>query len=1059
MNFKRARAAWLSLPWALAIAATAGAGEPAPSRILDAFDDVRAWRSSGSDGVVASVQEDAGKEGKALRLDFDFRGVAGYAIAARDLPIEFPGNFEISFYVRGSAPANNFEFKLLDETGDNVWWVNRRDFRFPEEWQRVRIKRRHVEFAWGPAADRTLRRAAGIQFVVSAGQGGGSGTVWIDDLRFRELPPEDAPWPAPGVSASSSAPGSGASLAHDGNPATAWRSSSRRSAQVFTLDFRRVRELGGLVLHWQEGAHASRYDVEFSDGGRSWQRVRSVEDGNGGTDFLWLPEADTRYARVVMQAGPAEDFGLAEIEVKDAAFGASPNAFISAIASAAPRGHYPRAFLGEQNYWTVVGMDGGASEGLLSEDGALEAARGSFSIEPFLTTPAGLLTWSDVSISQSLLDGYLPMPTVRWDHAAVALDISVFAEGSTEHSRLVARYEVRNKLDVRQAVGLVLALRPFQVNPPSQWLNTPGGVSPVHEVAWDGRAVSVDGRRRVYPLRAPDAFFGGTPDSGDVPEILTAGRPEPRASIRDEAGLASGALVYRLDLPPGAVGTIDVVLPLDGPDETPVASAADAAGWYGQARAATAESWRAKLNRVAIGLPPVGQELVDTLRTALAHVLINRDGPAIQPGSRSYERSWIRDGAMTSEALLRLGHEDDVRDFLRWYAPHQFPDGKVPCCVDRRGADPVPEHDSHGELIFAIAEHFRYTRDRASLAALWPHVERAIRYMDSLRAAERRVAAADPGQRAFQGLLPASISHEGYSAKPMHSYWDDFWGLKGYEDATEMAAVLGLEAESGALARSVAAFRADLYASLAITIARHGIEYLPGSAELGDFDATSTTIALDPASEQDRLPQAQLVATFERYWQDVGARRDRTSAWDAYTPYEWRSVGSFVRLGWRERAHALIDFHMGMRRPPAWNQWAEVVGRDTRQARFIGDMPHGWVASDFIRSALDLFAYTRPRDSALVLAAGVRPEWLEGAGVSVQRLRTRYGELSYNLVHREGACILKVATLADMPPGGIVIPKSSCRSPGQSALIARDRPQSGDELRLRRVPATLVIRP
>jgi hypothetical protein len=31
-----------------------------------------------------------------------------------------------------------------------------------------------------------------------------------------------------------------------------------------------------------------------------------------------------------------------------------------------------------------------------------------------------------------------------------------------------------------------------------------------------------------------------------------------------------------------------------------------------------------------------------------------------------------------------------------------------------------------------------------------------------------------PGRKLFYGLLPASISHEGYSAKPMHSHWDNF---------------------------------------------------------------------------------------------------------------------------------------------------------------------------------------------------------------------------------------------------------------------------------------------
>ena len=56
----------------------------------------------------------------------------------------------------------------------------------------------------------------------------------------------------------------------------------------------------------------------------------------------------------------------------------------------------------------------------------------------------------------------------------------------------------------------------------------------------------------------------------------------------------------------------------------------------------------------------------------------------------------------------------------------------------------------------------------------------------------------------------------------------------------------------------------------------------------------------------------------------------------------------------------LIEFFMNDRRPHAWNQWAEVVGREPRKSRFIGDMPHGWVASDFGRSFLDMLALRAP---------------------------------------------------------------------------------------------------
>src|SRR3954468_14260606 len=98
----------------------------------------------------------------------------------------------------------------------------------------------------------------------------------------------------------------------------------------------------------------------------------------------------------------------------------------------------------------------------------------------------------------------------------------------------------------------------------------------------------------------------------------------------------------------------------------------------------------------------------------------------------SYERSWIRDGAMMSSALLRLGRTEEARQYVEWFARYQYANGKVPCCVDRRGADPVPENDSHGELIYAIAEYYRYTSDDAFLARMWPHVAAAVSYIDSL---------------------------------------------------------------------------------------------------------------------------------------------------------------------------------------------------------------------------------------------------------------------------------------------------------------------------------------
>jgi hypothetical protein len=285
--------------------------------------------------------------------------------------------------------------------------------------------------------------------------------------------------------------------------------------------------------------------------------------------------------------------------------------------------------------------------------------------------------------------------------------------------------------------------------------------------------------------------------------------------------------------------------------------------------------------------------------------------------------------------------------------------------------------------------------------------------------------------------MPASISHEGYSAKPMHSYWDDFWALRGYKDAVEIAQWLGKADDEKRFAASRDQFRQDLYASLRTAMAQKKIDFIPGSAELGDFDATSTTIALAPGGEQERLPQDALRATFERYWRESEQRAKGQREWKDYTPYELRTIGTFVRLGWRDRAHAMLEFFFADQQPRAWNQWAEVVSHTPRKPFFLGDLPHAWVASDYVRSALDLFAYER--DDTIVLAAGIPDAWLAGEGIAVEGLRTPGGPLSYSLRDDGKTLWLEVKGGMQPPPGGLVFA------------------WKGKETRIERVPATVEI--
>ena len=521
-------------------------------------------------------------------------------------------------------------------------------------------------------------------------------------------------------------------------------------------------------------------------------------------------------------------------------------------------------------------------------------------------------------------------------------------------------------------------------------------MAPIAQIARRGRAISVDHQHTVVALTPADAFGAMAFEEGDLVERMQAGLVPDAEIVSDRLEWASGSLRYDLELPARGKREVWIAVPFEAAAETPELANEDAASAAAHLED-TLRFWRQRLARLPIRLPASGARLSQTLNSNIAYILVNRSGPAIQPGARNYARAWIRDGALTAAALLEMGYSDEVREFLRWFARYQYDDGHVPCCVDARGPDPMAEHDSNGQFIYAITTYYRHTRDRAFLEEMWPRVVKTVAYIRFLREQTMLNPLVDSETSATYGLAPPSISHEGYSSHPVHSYWDDFFLLRGLKDAVTIARELGDEEHAASFALLRDDFRRDLYRSISRSGELHQIDYIPGSVELGDFDPTSTSIAVSPGDELQNLPPAQVKRTFERYFSHFLERRDGKLAWESYTPYELRNVGTLIRLGHKKLALEALDFFLADQRPAGWNQWAEIVWKDPRKPAFIGDMPHTWVGSGYIRSLRSLFAYEREADRALVLAAGLARSWVDTApGVAVERLSTDYGSISYS---------------------------------------------------------------
>jgi hypothetical protein len=991
------------------------------SYVLDQFEDVSSWTAITSGQAQLHISQDRGSQGKAMRLDFDFRGGGGFVVARKAFRLEIPESYSFGFNIRGMAPRNVFEFKLVDETNQNVWRYRVESFDFPEGWQPLWIRSSQIGFAWGPLGGGSPSHVAAIELVIAAGPGG-NGTVWFDRLRFRD----DTYRLTPLVRVSSALPGHGPQNAVTPSGGTSWRSEASAQPQWLLIDFLEEREYGGLVIQWEKGFQARQFDVQVSADGAAWSTVYATSQADTERSYVYLPQTISRYLRLNLRRS-AENmaFAIRTIEVRPYDFSRTMNHFFQNIAREQEAGLYPKYLLGRQTCWTTVGTGEGEAQALMNEEGMVEVDKGSFSIEPFLYTAGRLVTWTDVGLNQELTKAYLPLPSSEWRTHSFTMKITAFAASEPDRPALYLCYRIVNTAQEARTVRLFTAIRPFQVTPPWQKWRSFGGVSPVRQLGFRNGAVWIDGNKAVIPLTGSSGFGAAPFAAGGVIKHLSTGELPPLTEVTDEFGYASGALRFDLDLAPTSSGEVYLAIPFGTVEEREKISLDTSLQTVSgpEALEHAIRNWEARLGAVQIQLPPHLQSFACAFKTAAAHILINRDGPALHPGPRRYSRSWIRDGAVMGAALLRAGYPEAIRNFIVWYASFQRDDGNIPDCADRESIEWLPEFDAYGEFIYTVVEYYRFTGDRTFLAQMRLAVAKAVAFMEGLRSRRLTAEYQTPEKRACYGLLPESMSHEGYMAHPVHAYWDDYWAIRGVGDASLMAEVLGDATEAARLAKLQNSFSDDVRASLTATIARHGIDFVPGSVELGDFDPAATSVAIALLEESHLLPYAETVNTFDRY---LGGFRERTTgavSWNNYSAYEIRIIGALVRLGRRREAVELTEFMLADRRIPAWNQWPEISWRDPLGPSFIGDLPHTWISAEYILAIRTMFAYEREADKALVIAAGVAEEWLSnGFAVGVENLPTYYGKLTYSL-RLEDKDTLRLNLGGDLvlPPGGVVL--------------------------------------
>ena len=393
-------------------------------RVLDNFETLDGWGAFPSDGVRMTLILSGGVSGRGMSLGYAFEGGGGYAIARKAFPIGTPaGNWSFSFKARGRMRPNTLEFKLVDKSGENVWWYTIKEFEPTGVFETVVVRQRQLRFAWGPIGGGPPRDIATLEIVVTAENGGG-GTLTIDDLVFTALPLDVPVTTIAGATATHSADGSQPALALDADSATVWRATAPRgnaepamfataaeltTQPTLTLDLGGIRTFGGVVVQWAPNQYARFVVVDSSNDGTVWNEAGRLKNVRGGRSYLPIVDGSSRYLRLRLSGGSpvAEQYAVRSVLVRPLDFAATPTALLTSIAKDAPRHEFPRAMHNEQVYWSVVGVSGGKSEALLSEDGQLELAKRGPSLEPFLSVGGKLVSWAGLRCSQLSLFGFV----------------------------------------------------------------------------------------------------------------------------------------------------------------------------------------------------------------------------------------------------------------------------------------------------------------------------------------------------------------------------------------------------------------------------------------------------------------------------------------------------------------------------------------------------------------------------------------------------------------------------------------------------------------------------
>jgi hypothetical protein len=672
--------------------------------------------------------------------------------------------------------------------------------------------------------------------------------------------------------------------------------------------------------------------------------------------------------------------------------------------------------------WTMVGMENGIHEVLRSVDGSFGSTAWPFTVSVWLFDPETKKLYAPENLTVSdchgtMKNGYLPVSIYSFPAGSLKVESRLFvnSEGDIDQDAVAyCRIIIQSSKQYTGALKLVVAVRPYRVN-------TGTGVVKSIELDEATSAITVNDSLSVLLDDKPERFLpAAVPKDGDVSALLLKGEERTATKVYDPVGLASGAVVIPVKLAgSGQTWSTAIRIPL-----APRKSKADFEKIRTLSVAAQEEAvtqrWEKRLRSFGMNLHLPTKDYENAYYASLAYILISMDKGMLHPGPLAYDYFWYRDGAYMTNALLQAGFSDLIKPILQVFMKPQLPSGEFPSIFDNnyRGFGP-DEWDAQGQAIFALTQYYRYTRDKEFVRQFWANVVKGVDFIENTRSGDLKPAFEGT---AVYGILPPSTSAEDLGPGTWHHYWDDFWCIKGLRDAAYLASGLGEKNKEQEFLREGDELLKWTQRSYSKLMTDSSIDWIPNGPE--DIHGTSMARGTGPAvwpgqilSANDSVVQTSFQRYFEKWIQPYGgAYLHQGRFW----PYAFELAECYTLLGRREVANEILDWHLRHQTFPGVYSWAEQI--DTSSLWFAaGDMPHCWVAADYMNALRASLLYED--GNHIVLGAGIPSDWLgPGKEFRVDSAPTFFGELSCAVkTDDDGKRVTVRLEGTARPPGGYLV--------------------------------------